>query len=182
MNAVNVGDITQQNLGNDLDTAYLFPPMEAVRAEAASSEGWRGGVNLTALRLLEDRAYGWFSHMKASAVALGETGWVGKLDLNRTTSGTRHGLSKMVYWRDTRRAVGVGGFKLLHTQLRDNNDSLPTGTAFADSVAIGDYNDDTHHLSKSVCSYPAYMAGAGEGGKPYFIPLRALMVVRSQTA
>eukprot|EP01047_Picozoa_sp_COSAG01_P030857 COSAG01_NODE_2165_length_8256_cov_22.675003_7_plen_412_part_00 len=53
--AVNVGDITQQNLGNDLDTAYLFPPLEAVRAEAASAEGWRGGVNLTALRMLEDR-------------------------------------------------------------------------------------------------------------------------------
>ena len=99
----------------------------------------------------------------------------------------------------------MGGFKLLHTQLRDNNASLPTGTAFPDSVAIGDYNDDTHHLAKTVCTYPPctlrpmepslcfathlyshlvqrlsrgcrYMAGAGEGGKPYFIPLRALMV------
>ena len=39
-----------------------------------------------------------------------------------------------------------------------------------------DYNDDTHHLAASVCSYPAYMSGAGEGSKPYFIPLRALMV------
>ena len=28
----------------------------------------------------------------------------------------------MVYWRDTRRAVGPQGFKLLHTQLRDNPD------------------------------------------------------------
>ena len=35
---------------------------------------------------------------------------------------------------------------------------------------------DTHHLAASVCSYPQYMNGAGEGGKPYFIPLRALMV------
>jgi hypothetical protein len=51
---VNVGDVTQQNLGNDLDTAYLFPSLANVRAEAAS--GWHGGVNLTALRMLEDRA------------------------------------------------------------------------------------------------------------------------------
>jgi hypothetical protein len=56
LSAVNVGDITQQNLGNDLDTAYLLPPMEAVRAEATGVGGWRGGVNLTALRMLEDRA------------------------------------------------------------------------------------------------------------------------------
>ena len=57
LQAVNVGDITQQNLGNDLDTAYLFPSLADVRAEAASAAGWRGGVNLTALRMLEDRAY-----------------------------------------------------------------------------------------------------------------------------
>jgi len=53
--AVNVGDITQQNLGNDLDTAYLYPPLDAVKMEAASASGWRGGVNLTALRMLEER-------------------------------------------------------------------------------------------------------------------------------
>ena len=47
---------------------------------------------------------------------------------------------------------------------------------FRDSVALGDYNDDTHHLAKSVCIYPPYLAGAGEGAKPYSIPLRALMV------
>jgi hypothetical protein len=110
-----------------------------VRAEAAA--GWKGGVNLTALRMLEDRAYGWFSLMKSSAIALGERSWIGRLELNRTTSGTQHGLSKMVYWRDTRRAVGVDGFKLLHTELRDNDIQLPTGTPFEDSVAIGDYNE-----------------------------------------
>ena len=60
LEAVNIGDITQQNLGNDLDTAYLFPSLNAVRAEAASSSGWRGGVNLTALRMLEDRAVSLF--------------------------------------------------------------------------------------------------------------------------
>jgi hypothetical protein len=92
-----------------------------------------------------------------------------------------------VYWRDTRRAVGVNGFKLLHSQLRDNNASLPTGTRFADSVAIGDYNDDTHHLATSVCSYPAYLNGRGEGEQCWqvwsncFCALTVVFHVRSQT-
>ena len=73
----------------------------------------------------------------------------------------------------------MNGFKLLHTELKDT--AGPTGTRFPDSVAIGDYNDDTHHLAKSVCTYPAYMDGAGAGGKPYFIPFRALMVRQSTT-
>jgi hypothetical protein len=115
--------------------------------------------------------------MKLSAESLNPASWGGgRLALNRTTSGTLHGLSKMVYWRDTRRAVGVDGFKLLHTELRDNSPICPTGTPFNDSIALGDYNDDTHHVLASVCTYPAYMNGAGEGGKPYFIPFRALMV------
>eukprot|EP01043_Picozoa_sp_COSAG02_P000926 COSAG02_NODE_19_length_53976_cov_37.338512_8_plen_66_part_00 len=59
------------------------------------------GVNLTALRMLEDRAYGWFALMKSSATHLGESSWIGHLDLNRTTSGTKHGLSKMVNKSDT---------------------------------------------------------------------------------
>lgn len=142
--------------------------------KAEAQQGWRGGVNLTALRMLEDRAYGWLSLLTSTAEVLKPGGWGGKLGLNFTTSGTRHGLSKMVYWRDTRRAVGPYGFKLLHTELRDTVG--PTGIQFADSVAIGDYNDDTHHLDQSVCTYPEYLQGAGEGSKPYYIPFRALMV------
>jgi hypothetical protein len=78
----------------------------------------------------------------------------GRLTLNKTVSGTEHGLSKMVYWRDTRRAVrGVGGFQLTHPPLRDTMGN--TGIHFNDSVAIGDYNDDTHHLQIPSCVYPA---------------------------
>jgi hypothetical protein len=174
---VNVGDVTQQNLGNDLDSAYLFPPLEAVRAEAAA--GWRGGVNLTALYMLEQRSYGWLGLLQSSAAALEPDEWAGRLVLNRTTSGTQHGLSKMVYLRDSRRAVGVDGFKLLHSQLRDTPGQ--TGEKFADAVALGEYNDDTHMLRNSStvtvnCSYPAYLNGKSEGAKPYYIPMRALMV------
>jgi hypothetical protein len=187
LSAVNVGDVTQQNLGNDLDFAYLLLPPGAARAQmtkaaggSGEETGWSGGVNLTALRMAEDRAYGYFSHLKNASAELYGPDWPDRLDMDRTASGTRHGLSKMVYWRDTRRAVGVNGFKLLHTQLRDNGPFgiAEEGTPFADTVALGDYNDDCHHLAKSVCTYPAYMEPpiVSEGGRPYFIPFRALMV------
>lgn len=175
--SVNVGDVTQQNLGNDLDSAYLLLPTDAVRAEAKA--GWRGGVNTTALYMLEQRAYGWLRLMQSSAAALNHS-WSGRVVLNRSTSGTRHGLSKFPYLRDTRRAVGVDGFRLLHAALRDTKGR--TGVRFADSVALGEYNDDTHHLKNSshgvdwICTYPKYIRGAGEGAKPYYIPMRALMV------
>jgi hypothetical protein len=96
--------------------------------------------------------------------------------LNRTTSGTAHGLSKMVYWRDTRRAIGVDGYRLTHPPLRDVIGL--TGVHFNDSVAIGDYNDDTHELRMPSCKYPQYMSGQNnaQGAKPYYIPLRALLV------
>ena len=196
--AVNVGDVSQQNLGNDLDSAYLLLPPAAARAQAAQlaqpaqpaesgqsaqssaqATGWSGGVNLTALRMAEDRAYGWFSLMRNASATLYGQDWPARLDMDRAASGTRHGLSKMVYWRDTRRAIGVGGFKLLHTQLRDNGPGgiAREGTPFEDTVALGDYNDDCHHL-KGVCQYPAYMEPpvVSEGGRPYFLPFRALMV------
>ena len=47
-------------------------------------------------------------------------------------------------------------------QLRDTGRS-PTGVAFPDSVAIGEYNDDIHHMIS--CPYPAYVNSSGEGGK-----------------
>jgi hypothetical protein len=51
-----------------------------------------------------------------------------------------------------------------------------TGVHFADSVALGDYNDDTHTLTAGTCKLPPYMQALPEGAKPYYIPLRALMV------
>jgi hypothetical protein len=116
LGGVNAGDITQQNLGNDLDFAYMFPPLAVVKAEAKA--GWKGGVNLTALRMLEDRAHGWFHYVK-NASGLIDASWPARLVINRTTSGTLHGLSKMVYWRDTRRAIGIDGWRLMHPPLRD---------------------------------------------------------------
>jgi hypothetical protein len=108
------------------------------------------------------RAYGWFAHLRAAASNLSSLAFEAKnLGLNYEVAGTRHGLSKWPYLRDSRRAVGVGGYKLLHTQLRDSQwcgkAACRTGDPFPDAVALGDYNDDTHHLAASVCTYPKYV-------------------------
>ena len=51
---------------------------------------------------------GWVEHVDQDSgcpyyvtEALGESRWAGRLALNYTTAGTRHGLSKFIYWRDT---------------------------------------------------------------------------------
>ena len=61
-----------------------------------------------------------------------------RLTLSYSTAGTRHGLSKVPYFRDTRRALGIDGWRLMHEPLRDTYG--PTGTHFKDAVALGDYN------------------------------------------
>ena len=48
--------------------------------------------------------------------------------------------------------------------------------AVTTTVALGDYNDDTHKLTSATCTLPPYMSVRPEGAKPYYIPLRALMV------
>ena len=120
--------------------------------------------------------------------------------LDRTAAGTQHGLAKMPYLRDTRRSVGLDGFRLQYTYaaLRANYDrrvpeaalltkyavcsryeslanvanrSSRYGVRFPDTVAIGEYGHDTHGLA--ICTIPAYVLDA-PSSKPYYIPFRAL--------
>jgi hypothetical protein len=174
---VYVGDLSQQNWGggNDLEGAYLWLP--AKDALVSAREGrWAGGVNTTALSMLEQRAYGWFhyysSQSRASNSSAALRAGTAKLVLDRAAAGTEHGLAKMPYLRDTRRSVGLGGFRLQYEALANAaNSSSHYGVRFADTVAIGSYAHDTHGLS--TCSIPPYVTDAPPS-KPYYIPFRAL--------
>lgn len=130
LEAVNALDVTQQNLGNDLDSAYvLLPQQEAVRQRP-----WQGGVNLTALRMLEGRAYGYYHWMRNNTPSGVDPS---RIILNRTASGTGHGLSKWPYLRDSRRGVGLGDFRLQYWAEDYYNTSQPLyGYHFNDSVAL----------------------------------------------
>lgn len=165
--APQLGDLTQQNWGggNDLDNAYLFAPLHQAVAAAKASQH-RGGMNLTALSMLEQRAYGWYHYFKAHWSESNSSKLLrgAEIFLDLNAAGTHTGLAKMPYLRDTRRSVGLDGFRLAYT-------SISNPVNFDDTVAIGSYAHDTHGLS--TCKMPRYVQDA-PASRPYFIPLRAL--------
>lgn len=110
----------------------MFAPLhEAVAAAKAGRH--RGGMNLTALSMLEQRAYGWY-HYFANHWNESESSKLhgAEIYLDRQATGTETGLAKMPYLRDTRRSVGINGFRFEYSQI-----SHPVN--FADTVAIGSY-------------------------------------------
>jgi hypothetical protein len=70
-----------------------------------------------------------------------------RLVLSRNYSGTTNGLAKFFYVRDTRRAVGLDGFRLRHDMMMKGPGHSSSGTVFADAIAIGGYNFDVSTLS-----------------------------------
>jgi hypothetical protein len=159
--------------------AYLFEPLDSAIATAARGV-WRGGLNLTALSMLEQRAFGWYHYYSAkwnqsnsSRRIPGVPGQpLAELYLDRGATGTATGLAKMPYLRDTRRSVGLDGFRLAYTSISNPSPSARFGVRFADSVAIGSYAHDTHSISTAVCHVPHYLSAPP--AKPYYIPMRAL--------
>ena len=60
------GEISNQNLDNDYPSGYLFNSLSDAMATARSGL-WAGGINLTSVANAEERAYGWFQYMRATA-------------------------------------------------------------------------------------------------------------------
>lgn len=117
----------------DMPAVSIFLPTADARASAAAGE-WRGGVNYTALRLAEDRAYGWFHAMQVKVPDVQS-----RLILNRsaTYSNTTHGLSKFPYLRDTRRAIGPSGFRLTTSGMKAGSGHPHTGPRWNDTIGLG---------------------------------------------
>ena len=128
--------------------------------------------------MLESRAFGWYHYYSArwnlsnsSRLHLGQPR--PELYLDREATGTTTGLAKMPYLRDTRRSVGLDGFRLAYTSISNPSPSALFGVRFQDSVAIGSYAHDTHSISTVACHIPHYVNEAPPA-KPYYIPMRAL--------
>ena len=167
-----VGDVTQQNWGggNDLDNAYVFRSLSDA-VWSAEHGRWSGGLNLTAVSMLEQRAFGWYHYFKQHWNQSKSSRLPGaSVFLDRVSTGTRTGLAKMPYLRDTRRSVGLDGYRLPYTNISNAASSSPEGVHFPDAVAIGSYGHDTHVLSS--CPAPGYLNAPKS--KPYYIPMRAL--------
>jgi hypothetical protein len=167
------GDVCLQNWGysqkhgeggNDYPHAFLFTS----KAEtAAQVPDWRGGIDLEALAGAEDRAFAWHQWFRRHAP---EGIDPGRIALAPAVLGTGHGLAKLPYIRDTRRAIGLDGFVLRFADL-SGPAAQRTGTVFPDRIALGAYPADIHPVS--TCSMPDY-AVAAHDTLPFSIPFRAL--------
>ena len=190
-NQVNLGDISGQTWwgGDDYRNGYVFLSVKDAKQQSDNNE-WKSGVNITSLYKAEQRSYGWY-HFYANASRQNYSNLFDpkQLILDFNCTGTKTGLAKLPYMRDTRRTYGLFGFRLNHTTMMDLwnqtsiNGTYPTGYKFHDTVAIGDYNffDITLHIlhNDSQCpSYPSYVWNGGENGKdkivPYYIPFRSI--------
>ena len=167
------GDICLQNWGysekqgdggNDYPFRYLF----LSRAEAALERAdWRGGLDLEALAASEDRAFGWHQWFREQAPEGIDPACIA---LAPAALGTGHGLAKLPYIRDTRRAIGLDGFVLRFDDLTGPA-GAKTGTIFPDRIALGAYPADVHPISG--CTMPEYVVAAHDT-LPFCIPFRAL--------
>lgn len=167
------GDICLQNWGysekqgdggNDYPFRYLF----LSRAEAAFERAdWRGGLDLEALAASEDRAFGWHQWFREQAPEGIDPACIA---LAPAALGTGHGLAKLPYIRDTRRAIGLDGFVLRFADLTGPA-GAKTGTIFPDRIALGAYPADVHPISG--CTMPEYVVAAHDT-LPFCIPFRAL--------
>jgi len=170
---IQAGDISNQNWGpppgNDYGYAYLLASLDATLQQRDSGQ-WCGGLNISSLAEAERTAYGWFTYFANVNGTLAPFMNLTRMDV----VGTDHGLSKMPYVRDTRRSVGMNGFRLLYPDLASSpNTSSPTATHFPDTIAIGDYlYADMHHMATCEPFYPSYLGNASV--KPFYIPYRAL--------
>ncbi len=134
-NVVLPGEISNQNWesGNDYGRAYLLLSEEATRAQASSLQGWTGGVNLTSSAGAESTAYGWVTYFYDAAPASIKD-YLSFLSSEEDGAGTETGLSKMPYLRDTRRSVGLDGFRLFYANLTGEDNSSITGQEAASNT------------------------------------------------
>lgn len=156
--------------GNDYPFGYLF--LSKAQA-AAQRDDWRGGIDLDVLAAAEARALAWHDWFRRAAPAPLDPD---QFTLDGEALGTGHGLAKLPYIRDTRRAVGPGGFVVtlddLTGRVVDGKLDRLTGTEFPDRVALGAYPADIHPLEGY--EYPPHVY-ENHPTLPFYLPLRALV-------
>jgi hypothetical protein len=155
------GDISQQNwtLGNDFPYGYLYLAPSSAKAQITD---WRGGVNVKVLEEAERHAVGWYKYLRETA----PQDIAPKL-VPIPVLGTKYGLSKVPYIRDTRRSVGVGGFVMKYAG------EMLEGINYPDSIGVGSYVPDVHSTKTPGCSMPGHIMAADHAPKPFTLAMRA---------
>jgi hypothetical protein len=180
--ATYMDEVSNQNWGSGND--YCLGPALVDMASAAdqvASGRWLGGINVAGMAAAEDRALGWYHFYRDAA----PDEWRDTLFLDRSQMNTATGLPRLPYVRDSRRAVGLGGFLLRKKFDMDTpagvlpmedagpgvTENVTYAADFYDSVGLGNYlYADLHPLT--VCTSPRYLNE--HDILPYHIPFRAL--------
>jgi hypothetical protein len=108
-----IGDtfLINEELGNDLLNSQMLLPLADARQQVLDGQ-WMGGVNLTALAMAEQRAYGYYWSLRNGTSRVFPEA-MPYFALNRSAAGTANGLAKLPYLRETRRAQrGIQDFRL----------------------------------------------------------------------
>jgi hypothetical protein len=168
-------NISLQNwtTGNDYPYRTLFKSKAASQAEA--TQGWTGGLDLTALAESEKHAIGWYYWMKARTPASSAA----RITIGTEITGTFSGLTRFPYLRSTRRSVGLGNFKLTSLDFKPETIASKTGKVFADKVALANYPLDIHPIKSTACTGAAGTPAVVHP-YPYYIPFRALTNVSTE--
>ena len=148
------------NPGNDYPFGYLWKSSAETKASRAD---WMGGYNLETIKAAEIHSLGWYSWFKSQALPERKK----NISLELEWLGTTSGLSKYPYVRDTRRSIGINGFRLTPKNIFGNG---LIGERFVDRVAIHTYPIDIHPLAGKSC----HKLPANSLPPPYYIPFRAL--------
>ena len=194
--------------GNDYPYGYHLLDRADTLAEAFGKRGggWAGGVNETTLAAAQAYSLGfasWFNDQwkveQQQQQQQQQQGTPGEEEAEHEQqpriawerAGTRSGLSKVPYVRDTRRSVGLGGFRLTSADVSadpahgtiaacsgsggsSGGSVYPQGNPFeGEAVALGDYEYfDLHRMSVGGggCPYTDPLPALA----PYFVPFRAL--------
>lgn len=160
---------TVGNGGNDYPFGYLFTSRALTSAQR---NDWRGGVDLDVMAAAEARALAWHDWFRRAAPDGIDPD---QFTLDGEVFGSKHGLAKLPYIRDTRRSVGLGGFVLKLSDLigvvEDGKLDRLTGTEFPDRIALGAYAADIHPLVGY--QYPPDVH-ENHPTLPFYLPLRSL--------
>eukprot|EP01112_Ceratiomyxa_fruticulosa_P019682 TRINITY_DN6497_c0_g1_i1.p1 TRINITY_DN6497_c0_g1~~TRINITY_DN6497_c0_g1_i1.p1 ORF type:complete len:588 (+),score=105.17 TRINITY_DN6497_c0_g1_i1:75-1766(+) len=166
---ISTGDVSLQNWddGNDFPYRYLFFNKTVTQSTV---DDWMGGVDLVSMDEAEREAIGYHYWYKNQTYNSNNQSLASQITLNGTYMGTCHGLSKVPYIRDTRRAIGIDSFVMTVDNISGNATDL-VGYYYPDTLAIGCYDVDIHR--DVGCTYPSYMNDYYPV-LPYYIPFRAM--------
>jgi hypothetical protein len=157
------GEVSIQNWesGNDYKDGYVFLSKDQTNNQIAD---WHGGLNTDTLTKAENHSFSWLRWFIDNSPIK----YRNRVKLDTKTLGTTHGLSKIPYFRDSRRSVGPDNYILTQSEITPQNGSKK-GTKFNDRISIGAYPIDIHTLAN--CNYPPNTTNV----YPYYIPYRSLM-------